>query len=63
MGEEVGVAPLSAEAQEILEWLEQVLEVSPQEAVEAALREGMKRRREAQRQRGEVIPFRRPGKA
>lgn len=63
MGEEVEVAPLSAEAQELLEWLAQVLGVSLQEAEEAALREGVRRRREAQQQRGEVIPFRRPGKA
>lgn len=62
MGDEVAVAPLSAEAQELLEWLAQVLGVSPQEAEEAALREGVKRRREAQQRRGEVIPFRRPGK-
>lgn len=63
MGEEVECAPLSADALEVLEWLAEVMGVTLQEAAEMAAREGLKQRREAMWQKGEVIPFRRPGKA
>lgn len=60
MGEEVEVADLSDDAIEVLEWLADLEGVTVQEAVEMAIREGMRKHRERTRRSGVVLQFRQP---